>query len=78
MYASMDGPKIAAQGNAYIHVDLDVSVMYVTSAANIYTIPLYMIGRTVFSEKKSRPLYNTLSAGICWHVDCTSLLLCWK
>lgn len=35
MYASMDGPKIAAQGNAYIHVDLDVSVMYVTSAANI-------------------------------------------
>eukprot|EP00752_Nemacystus_decipiens_P010031 g8944.t1 len=27
MYAAMDGPKIAAQGPAYIHVDLDVSVI---------------------------------------------------
>lgn len=31
MYAAMDGPKIAAQGPAYIHVDLDVSVMYVVT-----------------------------------------------
>lgn len=31
MYAAMDGPKIAAQGESYIHVDLDVSVVCVTS-----------------------------------------------
>ena len=31
MYAAMDGPKIAAQGPAYIHVDLDVSVMCVVT-----------------------------------------------
>lgn len=32
MYAAMDGPKIAAQGPAYIHVDLDVSVTYVATS----------------------------------------------
>lgn len=33
MYAAMDGPKIAAQGPAYIHVEMDVSVMYVLTSA---------------------------------------------
>lgn len=32
MYAAMDGPKIAAQGPAYIHADLGVSVMYVATS----------------------------------------------
>lgn len=63
MYATMDGPKIAAQGDAYINVDMDVSVMYVVASAALKEVGVRSrLGHFISTGKTDSGAYLSYAA----------------